>query len=129
VRRRPKYSLGGDVAMFIEAFLVHGPGDVSGQPFRLTKEEKRFLLWAYEVDGKGRRIVRRALRGLPKGSRKTEWAAALAIAELAGPVTFSHWEDREGRKVPRGERRTTRMWSQRPALTSRRTCCSVRRGR
>jgi phage terminase large subunit-like protein len=105
VRRRPKYSLGGDVAMFIEAFLVHGPGDVSGQPFRLTKEEKRFLLWAYEVDSKGRRVVRRALRGLPKGSRKTEWAAALAIAELAGPVAFSHWEERDGRKVPRGERR------------------------
>ena len=104
-RKRPKFSLGGDVAMFIEAFLVRGPGDVAGQPFRLTNEEKRFLLWAYEVDADGKRTVRRALRGLPKGSAKTEFAAAVAVAEMAGPVVFSHWEDREGRKAARGMRR------------------------
>ena len=104
-RRRPKYSLGSDVATFIEAFLVHGPGDVFGQPFRLTREELRFLLWAYEVDSSGQRIVRRGVRGLPKGSRKTEFAAAVAVAEMAGPVVFSHWEDKEGRKGARGMRR------------------------
>lgn len=104
-RRRPKFSLGSDVALFIETFLVHGPGDVSGQPFRLTREEKRFLLWAYEVDIKGRRVVRRALRGLPKGSRKTEFAAAVAVAEMAGPVVFGRWEDAEGKRVARGQRR------------------------
>ena len=104
-RRRPKYSLGSDVALFIETFVVRGPGDVAGEPFRLTKDEKRFLLWAYEVDSKGKRVVRRALRGLPKGSAKTEFAAAVAIAEMAGPVVFARWEEREDRKVARGQRR------------------------
>lgn len=104
-RRRPKYSVGSDVALFIETFIVRGPGDVAGEPFRLTKEERRFLLWAYEVDSKGRRVVRRALRGLPKGSAKTEFAAAVAIAEMAGPVVFGRWEERDGKKVARGQRR------------------------
>lgn len=93
MRARPQHTLGPQVAAWIEAFLVHGPGDVMGQPITLTAEEKRFLAWAYEVDGKGRRVVRRAVRGLPKGSRKTEFAAWVALAEMAGPVRFDCWED------------------------------------
>ena len=102
--RRVRYTLGREVAMFVEAMCVHGPGDIAGRPVRLTDEEKRFLARAYEVDGQGRRIVRRALRGLPKGSRKTEFAAWLAVAELAANVRFSHWEDRDGKRVARGRR-------------------------
>jgi phage terminase large subunit-like protein len=64
-----------------------------GQPITLTPEEKRFLAWAYEVDAKGKRIVRRAVRGLPKGSRKTEFAAWVALAEMAGPVRFDKMVD------------------------------------
>ena len=101
MRSRPKHSLGPDVIRFIEAMCVHGPGDILGQPAVLTAEEKRFLLWAYEVDGTGKRIVRRGVRGLPKGSRKTEWAAWVAIAEMCGPVRFSHWdEDGQARGRP-----------------------------
>ena len=101
MRPKPKHTLGPDVIAFIEALCVHGPGDILGQPARLTAEEKRFLLWAYEVDDEGKRIVRRGVRGLPKGSRKTEWAAWVAIAEMCGPVRFSHWdEDGQARGRP-----------------------------
>ena len=93
MRPRPKHTLGPQVAAWIERYLVHGPGDVMGEPISLTVEEKRFLAWAYEVNGKGRRVVRRAVRGLPKGSRKTEFAAWVALAEMAGPVRFARWED------------------------------------
>ena len=81
---------------------MHGPGDILGRPVVLTREEKRFLSWAYEVDGDGRRVVRRALVGLPKGSRKTEFAAWVALAEMAGPVRFAGWREDglpEGRAV------------------------------
>ena len=100
MRPKPKFSLAPDVIAFIEALMVHGPGDVLGQPVTLTVEERRFLLWAYEVDERGKRIVRRAVRGLAKGSRKTEFAAWVALAEMAGPVRFSHWEDGVARGRP-----------------------------
>ena len=93
MRRRPKHTLGPKIAEWIEELCVHGPGDVLGAKIELTDDEKRLLAWAYEVDDEGRRVVRRALVGLPKGSRKTEVAAWVALAEMAGPVRFSHWED------------------------------------
>jgi phage terminase large subunit-like protein len=100
MRPKPEFTLGEDVIRWIEGACVHGPGDVLGMPVKLTREEKRFLLWAYEVDGDGKRLVRRAVRGLPKGSRKTEFAAWVALAEMAGRVRFSHWEG----TVPRARR-------------------------
>ena len=104
MRSRPKWSLGPEVAAWIETFCVHGPGDVLGQPVELTRDERRFLSWAYEVDKEGRRLVRRAVRGLPKGSRKTEFAAWLCLAELAGPVRFDRFEQGEKGKRARGKR-------------------------
>lgn len=102
MRSKPRYSLGPAVARWIERVCVHGPGDVLGKPVVLTDEERRFLSWAYELDDDGNRIVRRAVRGLPKGSRKTEWAAWIALAELAGPVRFDRWDETERKKIPRG---------------------------
>ena len=92
MRGRPDFTLGPHVAAWIETFAVHGPGDVLGSPVELTADEKRFLSWAYEVDGEGRRLVRRAVRGLPKGSRKTEFAAWVALAEMAGPTRFAEFK-------------------------------------
>ena len=92
MRPRPEHTLGPQVAAWIETFCVHGPGDILGQPVELTVEEKRLLAWAYELDDDGARVVRRSLVGLPKGSRKTEFAAWVALAETAGPVRFSHWD-------------------------------------
>ena len=100
MRAKPKHTLGPQVAAWIEAFLVHGPGDVMGETVSLTADEKRYLAWAYELDDKGRRVVRRAVRGLPKGSRKTEFAAWVALAEMAGPVRFGEWVDGN----PKGKR-------------------------
>jgi len=97
MRGKPQHTLGVHVAAWIETFCVHGPGDVLGMPVELTADEKRFLAWAYEVDADGRRLVRRAVRGLPKGSRKTEFAAWVCMAEMAGPVRFSHFD--RGRAV------------------------------
>jgi phage terminase large subunit-like protein len=103
VRPRPRYSLGPEVALWIETFCVHGPGDVLGQPIELTDDERRFLSWAYEVDTEGNRIVRRALRGLAKAGRKTEFACWIALAEMAGPVRFDRWEVNGKLRRPRGK--------------------------
>lgn len=84
-------TLGPWVCAWIERFLVHAEGDYLGQPFRLRAWQKGFIWRAYELLPDGGRRYDRALLGLPKGNGKTELAAAIALAELAGPVCFAGW--------------------------------------
>ncbi len=91
--KEPYPSLGGQVVDFIESYLVHGPGDLRGEPVRLDAE-KRALIWRmYEVYPKrheqaGRRRFKRVALSLRKGTAKTELAAFIAAVELHpdGPV-------------------------------------------
>ena len=57
-----------------------------GKPFRLTDDQRRLVYRIYERRPDGRRKHRQVLVGRPKGFGKTELGAALAIAELAGPL-------------------------------------------
>jgi len=80
-------SLGEHVAAYIEAVCVHGPGDVYGQPVRLTGEEVAFLDEAYRIDpATGRRQTDIAVYSRRKGTRKSELGAWLLVAETTGPV-------------------------------------------
>jgi phage terminase large subunit-like protein len=81
------------VVRWIEANLVHGPGDYLGRPFRLRTDQKAFLYRAYELRPDGTRRWRRVVRGVPKGDGKTELAAAVALVEFAGPVIFDGWTE------------------------------------
>jgi hypothetical protein len=95
----PRYrfpaSLGPVVADWIEATCVHGPGDVYGQPVRLTDEERAFLVEAYAIDrNTGRRHVTTAVYSRRKGTRKSELGAWLVAAESVGP-TRAYLEDGE----------------------------------
>lgn len=100
----PWPSLGGQVCDWIEAHLVHGPGDILGEPAQLT-EEMRFFLWrAYEVYPRGhpqagRRRFKRVVLSRRKGTAKTELAAWIAIAEMDpnAPVRCDGWR-RDGRE-------------------------------
>jgi phage terminase large subunit-like protein len=83
----PWPTLGGQVADWIEEYLVHGPGDLRGQPYRLDDEKRALLYRMYEVfpighPNAGRRRFRRVGVSLRKGSAKTEFAACIAAAEL-----------------------------------------------
>jgi phage terminase large subunit-like protein len=97
---RLERTLGPQVVAWIEANLVHGPGDVQGQRLELDDEQVRFLLRCYELDDQGRRLVRRAVYMRPKGRAKTELAAAVACAEAIGPVRFAGWGE-DGKPVGR----------------------------
>jgi phage terminase large subunit-like protein len=81
-------TLGFEVIEWLEAMLVHGPGDVQGEPYRLDDELKHVVLHLYELDGHGRRVVRRGFLSRPKGRSKTELAGAISAAELCGPVRY-----------------------------------------
>lgn len=97
---KPPYpTLGPQVCQFIEEFLVHGPGDLRGQPARLDDEKRALIYRFYEVfprdhPNEGRRRFRRCAVSLRKGSAKTEFAAWIAAVELHpdGPVRCIGWD-------------------------------------
>lgn len=113
--REPAWpSLGGHVCRFIREHLVHGPGDVRGQPAELTAEFEAFLWRAYEVYPRGhaqegRRRFKRVALSRRKGYAKTELAAWIAIAELDpdAPVRTVGWRkatsDDQAEGYERGE--------------------------
>jgi len=75
----------------MEHYLVHGPGDVQGQPVELDDEFAAFVVRAYRVDGKGARVVRRAFLSRSKGRNKSGLAAMLSSFEALGPCRFDHF--------------------------------------
>lgn len=95
-------TLGPIVCRWIETFLVHGEGDFLGLPFKLERWQRRIIykLYEYSFDAKTgvfERLVQRVLIILPKGQGKTELAAAIGLAELAGPVML----DKDGKPCRR----------------------------
>lgn len=91
----PALSLGFEVVEWMEANLVHGPGDIHGAPYALTPDHARFLIWAYALRPDGRRQFRRCVLSRGKGFAKSELAAAIMAAELCGPVRFDRF-DKDG---------------------------------
>lgn len=101
-------TLGPLVVDWMQEHLVFGPGDLLGEPLELDAEQQGFIWSFYELFPKGhreegRRRFKRCALSLPKGSRKTELAAFVAIAELhpEAPVRFDGW-DRRGQPKGRG---------------------------
>lgn len=101
-------SLGEQVCAFIEAYLVHGPGDLLGVPVVLDPEKRALIYRMYEVFPKGhanagKRRFKRVALSLRKGSAKTELAALIAAVELhpEGPVRCDGF-DAKGNPVGRG---------------------------
>ena len=71
---------------------------VNENMFLPTDEQVRLLLWWYAVDDHGQYVYREGVIRRLKGWGKDPFAAALALAELCGPVAFSHF-DRDGEPV------------------------------
>jgi hypothetical protein len=94
-------TLGHQVCEFIESYLVHGPGDLRGQPMRIDSEKRALIYRMYEVfpighPQAGRRRFRRVGLSLRKGLAKTELAAVIAAVELHpdGPVRCDGFDAR-----------------------------------
>jgi phage terminase large subunit-like protein len=91
-------TLGPLVCRWMEKYLVHGPGDLLGQPFRLHSVWRGIIYRCYELTPIGRRRWNHVLIGMAKGNIKSETAAALTIAEMIGPVAFGGWKS-DGRPI------------------------------
>lgn len=95
-------TLGRLAVRWIETNLIHGEGGFYGKPYRLTSDQKLFLYRWYEYTSGGHNtdtgefdenlivwVHRRGLLGRPKGEGKTEFLAAIAMLEFAGPFPIA----------------------------------------
>lgn len=89
----PEYTLGWGILQWSAKYLKQPDGVNAGDRWLYTDSQARFVLWLYAVDEDGRWLYRRACLRWSKGRGKSPMLAALCLAELCGPVRFSHWDD------------------------------------
>ncbi|WP_371784705.1 hypothetical protein [Streptosporangium subroseum] len=89
----PQRSLGYQILRWGERYLVQPDGEHAGEPWIFTPEQKRFILWLYAIDERGRWLYDTACLRRSKGWGKTPVLAALAIIEFIGPARFSHFDE------------------------------------
>ena len=76
-------------ALFVKwcrEFVVHGEGDVQGQPFILRPDQELWAWQWFEVDASGNWWYERCYYEGPKGDGKTMLLAAVALFDLFGPL-------------------------------------------
>lgn len=113
----PKYSLGPGVYLWCQHYIRQPDGPEAGDPWRFTPEQIRFLHYAYAVDDRGRKLFHRAVLRRAKGWGKSPFMAAIALAELCGPVRFDGWDaDGEPVGVP-----TSMPWVQIAGVSEKQT--------
>ena len=76
----------------------------TGEPWRWTAGQRRFLVLWYHVDADGRFTYRTGVKRGAKGTGKDPMAAAMCNTELCGPVELFDFDDKTGRPLgrPRG---------------------------
>lgn len=95
----PEKTLGWGILNWLYDNVRSPGGEYAGEPFLPTDEQARFLLWWYAVDDNGRFVYRSGVLRRMKGWGKDPLAAAMALAELCGPVAFSHFHPVTGQPV------------------------------
>ncbi|QFG10383.1 terminase large subunit [Mycobacterium phage Anthony] len=88
----PEKTLGWGILNWWATYVISPGGEHAGEGFMPTLEQARFVLWWYAVDDEGNFVYRSGVLRRLKGWGKDPLAAALALAELCGPVAFSHFD-------------------------------------
>jgi hypothetical protein len=79
---------------WMEYFVVHGPGDVQGEPVRHGDEYTGFVVDCYAVDDDaGRLLYDSAFSSRPKGRDKSGLGARIGLFEAFGPARFAGWAE------------------------------------
>jgi phage terminase large subunit-like protein len=82
-------SLGWLAVWWIESFVVHGRGDVIGEPIKYGNEYTAFIVDCYSLSPVGRLLYDSVFFSRPKGCDKSGIAAAIALFEAFGPARFA----------------------------------------
>lgn len=93
----PKLTIGWQAIWWIEANLLADETDENDQPlpFKLTNEQKRFILWFYAIDEDGVFFYREVVLQRLKGHGKDPLASVIAAVEFVGPCRFAGWATRD----------------------------------
>ena len=94
----PPRSIGRQVFDWCQEYIRQPDGPDAGGEWRFTPEQIRFLHYLYAVDERGRFLWARAVLRRAKGWGKSPFMAALALAELCGPVRYGG-DDANGNPV------------------------------
>ena len=89
----PEFTLGAGVLEWCDHYVRQPDGPDAGGPWQFTGEQARFVLWWYAVDATGRWLYSRGVLRRAKGWGKSPVIAAVALAELCGPVRFDRFDD------------------------------------
>lgn len=115
-------SLGWDLLDWFEKYVASPDGELDEEgnafPFIPTDEQARFLLWWYAVDENGVYNYRNGVLRRMKGWGKDPLVAAMALAELCGPVHYDKRHPLTGHAI--GKRRPA-AWVQIAAVTQEQT--------
>lgn len=84
-------SLGWFILAWLEYFVVHGPGDVQGDPVRHGDEYSGFIADCYALDQTGRRLYDSVFLSRPKGCDKSGLGSRLSLVEALAPCRFDRW--------------------------------------
>lgn len=84
-------SLGWLGLAWLEALVVHGPGDVQGDPVVHGDEMSQFFADCYTLDEHGRRLYDSAFFSRPKGGDKSGLTGRTGLYEGLGPCRFAGW--------------------------------------
>lgn len=98
----PEKTLGLGVVNWMYKYVRQPGGKFAGEAFIPTDEQFRFILWWYAIDDEGNFLYQDGVLRRLKGWGKDPLAAALALAELCGPVRFSHF-DADGNPVGKAQ--------------------------
>lgn len=71
--------------------MVHGPGDIQGEPVRHGDEYSGFIADCYALTAAGRRSYDSVFLSRPKGCDKSGMGARLSLFEAFGPCRFGGW--------------------------------------
>lgn len=96
----PRFSLAPQVFDWCQRYIRQPDGPDSGGEWVFTAEQKRFLWYLYAIDRTGRFLWSRAVLRRAKGWGKSPYMAAIALAELCGPVRFGGWKGDNPIAVP-----------------------------
>lgn len=83
----PDATLGWDVLGYCGSWHQHG----TGEPWRFTLEQARWILWWYSLDELGRFVYHDGVLQRLKGWGKDPVGANLLSAEAFGPCRFAGW--------------------------------------
>ena len=124
----PELTLGWQVLDWVERNLLSDDTDENDKPipFKLTLEQKRFILWFYAIDEFGVFLYREVVLQRLKGHGKDPLAAVIAAVEFVGPCRFAGWAARDlpDQGICRGEpvaKPHPRSWIQIAAVSLKQT--------